>query len=100
MTATNSDNIISHVSRAYVEERISKKDNRPYSVLTIDWIMPNEKIYKQSVFLSSEQLALIESSVAKEALLQLQGFVFLVLALKSKLNVKIKAARVAIVAGW
>lgn len=25
MTATNSDNIISHISRAYVEERISKK---------------------------------------------------------------------------
>lgn len=102
MTATNSDNIISHISRAYVEERISKKDNRPYSVLTIEWIMSNEKIYKQSVFLSSEQLSLIESSVAKEALLQLQGFciLILVLALKSKLNVKIKAARVAIVAGW
>ena len=69
MTATNSDNIVSHVSRAYVEERISKKDNRPYSVLIIEWIMPNEKLYKQSVFLSAEQLALIESSVAKEALL-------------------------------
>ena len=69
MTATNSDNIISHISRAYVEERISKKDNRPYSVLTIEWIMTNEKIYKQSVFLSSEQLSLIESSVAKESLL-------------------------------
>ena len=69
MTATNSDNIISHISRAYVEERISKKDNKPYSVLPIEWIMPNEKIYKQSVFLSSEQLSLIESSVAKEALL-------------------------------
>lgn len=102
MTVTNSDNIVSHVSRAYVEERISKKDNRPYSVLTIEWIMPNEKPYKQSVFLSAEQLALIESSVAKEALLQLQGFciLILVLALKSRLNVKIKAARVAIVAGW
>ena len=69
MTATNSDNIISHISRVYVEERISKKDNSPYSVLTIEWIMPNEKIYKQSVFLSSEQLSLIESSVAKESLL-------------------------------
>lgn len=100
MTATNSDNIISHISRAYVEERISKKDNKPYSVLNIDWIMSNEKTYKQTIFLSAEQLALIESSVAKEALLQLQGFVFLVLALKSKLNVKIKAARVAFVAGW
>ena len=100
MTVTNSDNIVSHVSRAYVEERISKKENKPYSVLTIEWIMPNEKIYKQSVFLSSEQFSLIESSVAKEALLQLQGFVFLVLTLKSKSNVKIEAARVAIVAGW
>ena len=69
MTSTNSDNIVSHISRAYVEERISKKDNKPYSLLTIEWIMPNEKIYKQSVFLSSEQFALIDSSVAKEALL-------------------------------
>lgn len=69
MTVTNSDNIVSHVSRAYVEERISKKENKPYSVLTIEWIIPNEKIYKQSVFFSSEQLSLIESSVAKEALL-------------------------------
>lgn len=68
MTATNSDNIVSHVSRAYVEERTSK-ENKPYSVLIIEWIMPNEKIYKQAVFLSSEQLSLIETSVAKEALL-------------------------------
>ena len=51
MTVTNSDNIVSHVSRAYVEERISKKENKPYSVLTIEWIMPNEKIYKQICYL-------------------------------------------------
>ena len=68
MTATNSDNIVSHVSRAHVEARTSK-ENKPYSVLIIEWIMPNEKIYKQAVFLSSEQLSLIETSVAKEALL-------------------------------
>jgi hypothetical protein len=68
MTATNSDNIVSHVSRAYVEARTSK-ENKPYSVLIIEWIMPNEKVYKQAVFLSSEQLSLIETSVAKEALL-------------------------------
>ena len=68
MTATNSDNIVSHVSRSYVEARTSK-ENKPYSVLIIEWIMPNEKIYKQAVFLSSEQLSLIETSVAKEALL-------------------------------
>ena len=69
MTIANSDNIRSHISRAYVEERISKKDNRPYNVLNIDWAMPNEKVYKQTIFLSAEQLALIESSVAIEALL-------------------------------
>lgn len=69
MTIANSDNIRSHISRAYVEERISKKDNRPYSVLNIDWAMPNEKVYKQTIFLSAEQLALIELSVAIEALL-------------------------------
>lgn len=69
MTIANSDNIRSHISRAYVEERISKKYNRPYSVLNIDWAMPNEKVYKQTIFLSAEQLALIESSVAIEALL-------------------------------
>jgi len=51
-----------------VEERTSK-ENKPYSVLNIEWVMPNEKTYKQTVFLSAEQLALIESSVAKEALL-------------------------------
>lgn len=69
MTIANSDNIRSHISRAYVEERISKKGNKPYTVLNIDWAMPNEKVYKQTIFLSAEQLALIESSVAIEALL-------------------------------
>lgn len=68
MTITNSDNIRSHISRVYVESRISK-ENKPYSVLNIDWAMPNEKVYKQTIFLSAEQLALIESSVAIEALL-------------------------------
>lgn len=68
MTIANSDNIRSHISRVYVEARTSK-ENKPYSVLNIEWVMPNEKTYKQTVFLSAEQLALIESSVAKEALL-------------------------------
>lgn len=68
MTIANSDNIRSHISRVYVESRTSK-ENKPYSVLNIDWAMPNEKVYKQTIFLSAEQLALIESSVAKEALL-------------------------------
>ena len=68
MTIANSDNIRSHIFRVYVEERTSK-ENKPYSVLNIEWVMPNEKTYKQTVFLSAEQLALIESSVAKEALL-------------------------------
>lgn len=68
MTVTNSDNIRSHISRVYVEARTSK-ENKPYSVLNIDWAMPNEKVYKQTIFLSAEQLALIESSVAIEALL-------------------------------
>lgn len=68
MTIANSDNIRSHISRVYVESRISK-ENKPYSVLNIDWAMPNEKVYKQTIFLSAEQLALIESSVAIEALL-------------------------------
>ncbi len=67
MTIANSDNIRSHIFRVYVEERTSK-ENKPYSVLNIEWVMPNEKTYKQTVFLSAEQLALIESSVAKEAL--------------------------------
>ena len=68
MTITNSDNIRSHIFRVYVEARTSK-ENKPYNVLNIEWIMPNEKTYAQTVFLSSEQSALIESSVAKEALL-------------------------------
>jgi len=68
MTITNSDNIVSHISRAYVESRISK-ENKPYQVLTIEWVMPNGNTYKQSVFLSNEQVALIDSSVAKESLL-------------------------------
>lgn len=68
MTIANSDNIRSHISRVYVESRISK-ENKPYSVLNIDWAMPNEKVYKHTIFLSAEQLALIESSVAIEALL-------------------------------
>ena len=68
MTITNSDNIVSHISRAYVESRTSK-ENKPYQVLTIEWVMPNGNTYKQSVFLSNEQVALIDSSVAKESLL-------------------------------
>ena len=35
MTPTNSDNITSHIARAYVEQRVSKKDNRPYSILIL-----------------------------------------------------------------
>lgn len=68
MTVTNSDNIVSHISRAYVESRTSK-ENKPYQALTIEWIMPNGNTYKQLVFLSNEQVALIDSSVAKESLL-------------------------------
>lgn len=67
-TPTNADNIISHVSRIYAETRTSKA-GKPYHVLVISWILPNGKAYVQNHFITSEQLALIESSVAKEALL-------------------------------
>ncbi len=49
MTIANSDNIRSHISRVYVESRTSK-ENKPYSVLNIDWAMPNEKVYKQTIY--------------------------------------------------
>lgn len=64
MTPTNSDNITSHIARSYVEQRTSKKDNRPYSVLIIEWLMRNGNTYKQTIFLSDEQVALIDSSVS------------------------------------
>ena len=63
MTPTNSDNITSHIARSYVEQRTSK-ENRPYSVLIIEWLMRNGNTYKQTVFLSAEQVALIDSSVS------------------------------------
>lgn len=64
MTPTNSDNITSHIARAYVEQRVSKKDNRPYNVLILKWLMSNGNTYEQTVFLSAEQVALIDSSVS------------------------------------
>lgn len=63
MTPTNSDNITSHITRAYIESRTSK-ENKPYRVLIIKWLMANGNTYDQTVFLSAEQVALIDSSVS------------------------------------
>lgn len=64
-----SDNIISHLARAQVLADQTSKAGKKYSVLLLTWILPNEKTYEQRVFLTSEQLAVILMSVAKEALL-------------------------------
>ena len=63
MTPTNSDNITSHITYAYIESRTSK-ENKPYRVLIIKWLMANGNTYDQTVFLSAEQVALIDSSVS------------------------------------
>lgn len=65
---TNADNLISHVSRIHAETRTSKA-GKPYHVVVITWIMPGAKTYKQTHFINDEQLALIESTVSKEAIL-------------------------------
>ena len=61
-TNSPSDNIKSNISRAYTETRTSKA-GKPYNVLVVSFLRPNDKIYEFTTFLTNEQLALIESSV-------------------------------------
>ncbi len=61
----NSDNIISHLSRAYILRDQTSKAGKKYSVLILEWIMPDNKTYTQRIFLSSEQLAILDITVAK-----------------------------------
>lgn len=55
------DNIVSHVTRVYIEERISKANN-PYHILCTEFNLPNDKIYTYETLVSREQLPLIEIS--------------------------------------
>ena len=56
------DNIVSHITRAYVEELISPKSNKPYKMLNVIFYLPNGKLYKYAGFLNSDQISLIEFS--------------------------------------
>jgi len=56
------DNIITHLARVTVVTKHSTKTNNDYTVLELTWIMPNDKSYKQTVFLNDETKALIEQS--------------------------------------
>ena len=64
----NQDNIKNRITRAYVEERMSKS-GKPYNVLITYWNRPNGKTYINTKFLSNEEIALIESSVSIESVL-------------------------------
>ena len=65
----NSDNIISHLSRVQLLQDQTSKTGKKYSVLVLTWILPNEKTYDQRVFLTNEQLAILNITKPKEALL-------------------------------
>lgn len=56
------DNLTSHLARAYVEKRTSTKTKREYTVLVLQWMLPNNSTYDQTVFLTDEQIALISST--------------------------------------
>lgn len=61
----NSDNIKSHICRAYIEERTSK-EGKPYYVKVEIWNMPGGEEYRLEDFLSHERLALLKLSVPVE----------------------------------
>lgn len=57
------DNLVSNLSRVFIEKRHSTAKNKDYAVLVLTWLLPNGKTFKQEQFVSNEQLALIEMSV-------------------------------------
>jgi hypothetical protein len=59
-----SDNLSSHIGRVNLTQKVSSKTNNPYTVLELEWILPNDKTYKQTVFVNDEQKSLIEQSVS------------------------------------
>lgn len=65
----NSDNIISHLSRVQLLKDQTSKTGKTYSALILTWILPNEKTYNQRVFLTNEQVAILDITIPKEALL-------------------------------
>lgn len=65
----NSDNIISRLSRVQLLKDQTSKTGKTYSCLVLTWILPNEKTYDQRVFLTNEQLAILNITTPKEALL-------------------------------
>jgi hypothetical protein len=62
--ATNKDNLVSHLSRVYVEKRTSSKTGNDYHVQVSVWNLGDDRTYTQESFLNNEQLALITSSKA------------------------------------
>lgn len=58
------DNIVSHLTRVYTEERTSAKTNSKYTVCVFEWLLPNSKTYKQEKFLNNEEIALLSQTVS------------------------------------
>ena len=58
----NSDNIKSHLSRVYIEQR-QTKEGKPYYIKIEIWNMPNGESYQLEDFLNQEKLALLKMSV-------------------------------------
>ena len=64
--ASAHDNIASHIARATIATATSK-ENKPYTYLTLHWLMDGGNTYEQRVFLSNEQVALIQLSKSAPA---------------------------------
>lgn len=59
------DNLVSHLSRVFIENRHSAVKNKDYSVLILVWLLPSGKTYHQEQFLTNEQKSIIEMTASQ-----------------------------------
>jgi len=65
---SNKDNIVANIARVYLSNATSKAGNS-YTLLNVVWILKNGKTYEQAIFITREQKAIIEMTVAKDQVL-------------------------------